>query len=144
MIGRNERIEIEKGVKYLLNKTKEDEEESKQVTKTHDYVDAVLVSVNNFITRNQLNDPQNPINVKYKEYQMKCVKPATFATKEARENIKRDLDEWCKQNNIPIDENAGKFVHSIMGNQYSKDGSLEVSNRWTQFATLGIEFAAEE
>ena len=66
MVGRNERIEIEKGVKYLLNKTKEDEEESKQVTKTHDYVDAVLVSVNNFITRNQLNDPQNPINVKYK------------------------------------------------------------------------------
>ena len=109
-------------MKYLLNKTKEDEEESKQVTKTHDYVDAVLVSVSSYISKNQLNDPKNPIVAKYKEFQMKCVKPATFATKEEREKIRHDLDEWCQKNGIPIDESAWKFTPSIVGDQYRKGG----------------------
>ena len=114
MVGRNERIEIEKGVKYLLNKTKEDEEESKEVTKAHDYVDAVLVSVSNYIAEKQLNDPKNPIYSEYKEFQMRYVKPATFATKEGREKIKHDLDEWCEKYGIPKGASDEKFIYSIL------------------------------
>lgn len=109
-------------MKYLLNKTKEDEEESKEVTKAHDYVDAVLVSVSNYIAEKQLNDPSNPIFSEYKEFQMRYVRPATFATKEGREKIKHDLDEWCQKNGIPIDINARTFITSIMGGQPRKSG----------------------
>lgn len=106
----------------MLNKTKEDEEESKEVTKAHDYVDAILVSVGNYIAEKQLNDPKNPIYSEYKEFQMRYVKPATFATKEGREKIKHDLDEWCQKNGIPIDNNAGKLIASILGDQHRKSG----------------------
>lgn len=109
-------------MKYLLNKTKEDEEESKEITKAHDYADAVLVSVSNYIAQNQRNDPKDPINSKYKELQMRCVKPATFATKKEREKTRHDLDEFCQKNGILIDENAGKFIPSIVGDTYSKGG----------------------
>lgn len=115
---------------YLLKKTVRDEKESIEITNVHDYVDGLLVSVYEYILQNHLDDPQNPIYNKYKEFQIRCVKPVSFATKEERDKIKKDLEDWCKENNIPASLCSRRSSASIMGDVYRRDRCRGYRGRW--------------